>query len=478
VSALAGLAVRELSVEYPATNWTAPIRAVRDVSLSIALGESLALVGESGSGKTTIAMSIARLLPPTARVDGSVHLGDDDVIALRGKRLRRWWSSGIGVVVQDPARALNPTMRIVDQVAERSRARGAGRREAHRQAVVQLARVGLDDPSIANRYPHGLSGGEQQRVLIAIALGASPSLLILDEPTTGLDGATEDAVLGLIDELRRQTETAVLHVTHDLDLARSRCDRVAVLDAGQLVEAGTARSVLTTGRSESTRRLVVAAPSPKSRDDTVTSGTAPILDVRAVTKRFGTTAALDRVSVQIAAGEVVGLVGPSGSGKTTLARIVAGLSQSTDGEVRCRPDRLRMVFQNPAASLNPRHRVRSVLQRALARSDGSRPLQRLVADCRIDPGLLDRRTSQLSGGQQQRVAIARALAADPALLVCDEPVTSLDAPSRAGILDLLVTLQRERRMAMLFVSHDVAAVEHLADRVLHLRDGRLVDAAT
>jgi peptide/nickel transport system ATP-binding protein len=476
VTSPAGLAIDGLTVEYLADGGRA-VRAVTDVSLRIEPGEALALVGESGSGKTSTAMSIARLLPHGAVACGSIHLGGVDVTSLRGDALRRWWTHDIGVVVQDPARALNPTMKVGHQVAERFRALGSSRADARRRAITHLARVGLDEPAILDRYPHALSGGQQQRVLIAITLGSSPSLLILDEPTTGLDRITEAEVLGMVHELRRETDAAVLHVTHDLDLARAQCDRVAVLDDGRLVEAGSAGSVLTAGTHESTRRLVVAKPATRIDNTPDGNGSGAVVDVRGVTKRFGTTTALDEISVQIGGGEVVGLVGPSGSGKTTLARIVAGLTRPTEGEVQRRPATLRMVFQNPAASLNPRRRVRSVLQRAITRSNGSRSLQQLIADCRIDAALLDRRTSRLSGGQQQRVAIARALAADPALLICDEPVTSLDAPSRAGILDLLVELQRAQRMAMLFISHDVAAVEHLADRVLQLRQGRLVDDA-
>jgi peptide/nickel transport system ATP-binding protein len=284
----------------------------------------------------------------------------------------------------------------------------------------------------------------------------------------------------LVRELCGSTGAAVLHVTHDLDLARANCDHVAVLAAGALVEAGSAAAVLDTARHDSTRRLLDARPAAKEDRSTPSSGAhgpAPLVGVRAVTKRFGPVTALSAVSLQIDEGEVVALVGPSGSGKTTLARIVAGLAEPSDGEVRGRPGAVRMIFQNPATSLNPRHRVRAVLARALERSNSARSLQQLIADCGLDPALLDRLPNSLSGGQQQRVAIARAVAGDPALLICDEPVTSLDASARAGILDLLVSLQRERRMAMLFISHDLAAVEHLADRVLQLRDGRLVDSA-
>jgi peptide/nickel transport system ATP-binding protein len=476
VTSPAGLVVDGLTVEYR-TERGPTVRAVDDVSFVIEPGGALALVGESGSGKTSTAMSIARLLPASAAARGSILLGGTDVTRLRGQELRRWWTHDIGVVVQDPARALNPTMRVGHQVAERFRALGATRHEADRRAVSQLARVGLDGPALLERYPYALSGGQQQRVLIAIALAASPSLLILDEPTTGLDSVAAAGVLGLIRELRADTGAAVLHVTHDLDLARGNCDRVAVLHDGTLVEAGSTGSVLSAGAHASTRRLLVAAPSRPTDVAPTGIGSTPVVDVRAVAKRFGSTTALDGVTLQIADGEVLGLVGPSGSGKTTLARIVAGLARPTEGEVRRRPAALRMVFQNPAASLNPRRRVRSVLQRALTRARSSRPLEELIADCRLDPALLDRRTSRLSGGQQQRVAIARALAADPALLICDEPVTSLDAPSRAGILDLLGALQRERGMAMLFISHDLAAVEHLADRIVVLEQGRVVTGA-
>ena len=487
------LEVRGLSVRY-ATDGGRTIDAVSGVSLVIESGEALGLVGASGSGKTTIAMAIARLLPPSAVASGSVLLGGTDVSALRGSALRRWWSREIGVVVQDPGRALNPTMRIGAQVAERFRVLGASRGDARRAATAQLTRVGLDDPAIANRYPYTLSGGQQQRVLIAMALAAAPPLLILDEPTTGLDAGSEDSVLRLVRHLRTEIGAAVLHITHDLALAGSNCDRVAVLHAGALVEVGPTATVFASRAHEPTRHLIDATPSPRhtkaSSPTVVRPAAPPLLDVRDVTKRFADTTAVEHVSLQISEGEVVGLVGPSGSGKTTLARMIAGLTRPSAGEVTLRAtpvadDRgrrpytpqlaVRMVFQHPAASLNPRHRVRRVLERALASSNSTRSLEGLVEDCRLELAWLDRRTNQLSGGQQQRVAIARALAAAPPLLVCDEPVTSLDAPVRAGILDLLAALHREQGMAMLFVSHDLAAVDHLADRVLALRHGRLVD---
>ena len=502
------LTVADLTVAYRSPRSAAAgvvPPAVDGVSFHVDAGETLGLVGESGCGKSTIALAIARSLPPTARVSGRINLGGTDVATLAGASLRQWWRSDFAMVYQEPQSALNPTMRVGAQIAEVLRVKGLDRQAADREAISLLERVAMADPAaIARRYPHQISGGQQQRVVIAMALAIRPQLLVLDEPTTGLDATVEREILQLIADLRAELSAAVLFITHDLGLVERMCERVAVLQAGQIKEHGPVANVLVAPTHEYTRELLACAipPGRTKHNDAVlraavpeiehvpTAAGSPLLEVSNVVKHYGAVVASDGVRLRIDAGQVVGLVGESGSGKTTLGRIITGLTVPDEGEIRLRGEviatdlarrrsavrrSIQMVFQSPDSTLNPRHRVRDVLKRALLKLGGSRTVEQLAASCRLDAQQLGQLTSTLSGGQKQRVAIARAIAGDAALVVCDEPVSALDVSVQATILRLLVELQEHRDVALLFVSHDLAVVRYLSDRIAVMYAGRIVE---
>lgn len=554
-----GLVVDGLSVAYDSA------QVLYDVSFTVAPGEILGLVGESGCGKSTLAYALARHLAPGGRVlGGGVRLDGTDVLGLSGRRLRQWRASRLAFVHQDAAGSLDPTMRIGRQLAEVLRGRGLSRRERAERAVELLRTVRLPDPErLVRRYPHQLSGGQQQRVVIAAALAVQPRLLILDEPTTGLDASVEHEVLGLLKELRGRLNAAVVFVSHDLGLVGRMCDRVGVLYAGRLVETGRVGEVLAAPAHPYTAGLLAAVPvlgvtrhkrplrpvpgrlplpgetttgcafAPRCAlaedacraaepaldaeampDRTVrclhpgeatvgadtTAGSerpvqtpaAALVEVRGLVRKFGHTVAVDHVDLTLREGEVLGLVGESGSGKTTLARAVAGLAADGEGTLRLRGEplparvarrdprlrpRIQMIFQNPDASLNPSHTVRTVLQRSLATlKDPSSPsLDALLDRTRIDTDLLDRRPSHLSGGQKQRVSIARSFAGRPDLVICDEPVSALDVSVQAAVLEVLADQRDRTGTSYLFISHDLAVVGHLADRIAVMYRGVIVE---
>ncbi|MDR2564733.1 MAG: ABC transporter ATP-binding protein [Bifidobacteriaceae bacterium] len=480
------LNVRSLSIEY--TTPSGPVRALDNVTFTVERGEFYGLVGESGSGKSSAALALVRYLPLSGRVaSGSVRLGQTDVLALEGDDLRDYRGQKVAMVYQEPVRSLNPTMRIGLQIAEAFSIRQGGSPTARREPSVHslLDRVGFaDPPAIARRYPHELSGGQAQRVVIAMALAARPDLLILDEPTTGLDVQIEAQVLELIEELRAELDAAVVLISHNLPLVAHRCDRVGVLKNGELVEEGEARQVLSYPQHPYTRELIEALPDidrPKpSAPPAPNPGDAPVvLQARQVRKHYGRTAAVDGVDLEIRRGEVLALVGESGSGKTTLGRAIArladheGVIQVDAPAGQARP--VQIVFQNPDASLNPRRTVRRILRRSIRLLGGETSVESLLERVQLSPNLADRLPSALSGGQKQRVAIARAFAGPTTLVVCDEPVSSLDVSVQAQIIRLLRELQATTGVSYLFISHDLAVVRALADRIAVMRNGRIVE---
>lgn len=482
--------VQGLTVTYP--HQQRP--AVRGLSFRIAPGESYGLVGESGSGKTTAAMSLTRFLPPRTDIRADrLMVAGTDVLGLNTAELQRFRADALAVVYQEPGLALNPTMRVGRQVAEVYRIRGADRHAAWDAAVAALDRVRLPDPAeTALRYPHELSGGQQQRVVIGMALAAEPRLLILDEPTTGLDSQVETEIMSLLGRLRAEAGFASLLISHNLPLVAAHCARLGVVKDGLLVEEGPADAIFTRPEHPYTRELVHSAPmratarrAPHDRpDDSDGAAARAVLTVRHVRKQYGHHVVLDDLSFTIGRGETVGIVGASGSGKTTLGRAIAGLTRvdaggiDVVGQPHGRPHRypaVQMVFQNPDASLNPRRTVRQVLTRALALLHGTQTVEELAAATGLNGRLLDRVPSQLSGGQKQRVAIARAFAGAVPLIILDEPTSALDATTQKIILDLLERLQRRTGVAYLFISHDLAVVRYLAHRVGVLHGGTLVE---
>ncbi|MGC0363862.1 peptide/nickel transport system ATP-binding protein [Rhodococcus sp. 27YEA15] len=478
------LSVRSLTVEYTTTRGTRT--AVDDLSFTIARGEAYGLVGESGSGKSTAAAALVRHLADSAVVrSGEIDLSGTDVLALEPEPLRQYRSQRVSTVYQEPGRALNPTMRVGVQIAEALAVGARGRIPATGSPEVLdlLDRVGLPSPDLlGQRYPHQLSGGQAQRVVIAMALAVQPELLILDEPTTGLDVQVEASILGLVNELRSELDAAVLLISHNLPLVGAHCDRVGVLRNGVLVEEGVAGEVLTRPRHEYTRTLVEALPdidAPKPQW-LVREDSPVVVSVRGLRKTYGNAVAVAGVDLDIRQGEVVAVVGESGSGKTTLGRAIAGLTDHHGVVDVFAPSSHRhpvqVVFQSPDATLNPRRSARRILARAIRLLGGESTVEELADRVGLEPELLDRLPGELSGGQKQRVAIARAFAGPSSLVVCDEPVSALDVSVQARILALLRELQVTSGVSYLFISHDLAVVRALADRVVVMRSGVVLES--
>jgi peptide/nickel transport system ATP-binding protein len=559
-------------------------RVVRDVSFHVAKGESFGLVGESGCGKSTIALAIVRYLARNGRVsDGSIQIGGRDVLGLNPSQLRELRARTVSMVYQEPGRALNPSILVGRQVAEVYEIAGADRKTAMTRAREILTKVRISDPQgVMGRYPHQLSGGMLQRVVIAMALAAEPALLILDEPTTALDATVEAEVLDLIRGLRQEFDTSLLFISHNLAVIAQMCDRVGVLYAGELVEEGPALDVFRQPRhpytvgllrsiprrdgapaspATGTRAPLATIPGSLPAPGSVVSGcvfadrcglaeercrteappmyeigggrgsrchfheraqsvpvgasaeasgapartpdgaAGPLLKVANASKTFvlqgQAVRGLYGVDLAIATGETVGLVGESGSGKTTLARVIMGLTAPDDGSsvalaghalAPLAPKReaadqkaLQIVFQNPDSALNRRHSVKRLISRSLSKLGGysgdklQARLLSLVKSVRLPERYLPMKPSQLSGGLKQRVAIARAFAGDPRIVVCDEPTSALDVSVQAAILNLLTDLQHREGVAYLFISHDLGVVRYLADRIVVLYLGRVME---
>ncbi|WP_341358539.1 ABC transporter ATP-binding protein [Georgenia sp. M64] len=503
------LAVRDLAVTYRSGRTSTA--AVRGVSFDVRPGEVVAVVGESGSGKTTTAQAVIGLLGAGAHVDaGSIAVGGADVSGWTPRQLRAVRGARIGLVPQDPHNSLNPVRTIGDNLAEVLRIHRAGPRAAVRARVVELlARVGIPEPERrARQYPHELSGGMKQRVLIAGAIALGPDLVIADEPTSALDVTVQRRILDLLDDLRAELGSAVLLVTHDLAVAAERADRILVMKDGRIVEEGATEALLAAPAHPYTRTLLADAPSltepaPRATARLVETAreTDRAIEVRGLVQEFGhgrgpRFRAVDDVSFSVVRGTTHALVGESGSGKTTTARAVVGLRRPTAGSVvvegaevtGLRGEALRrfrrgtqLVYQNPFSSLDPRQSVTEIVAEPLRnhgrtdRRDRRRRAAEALEQVALPATLAARRPAELSGGQRQRVAIARALVLEPAVLVLDEAVSALDVTVQAQILDLLDRLQQDLGLTYLFISHDLAVVRQIADTVSVMRDGRVVE---
>ncbi|MFI2211400.1 dipeptide ABC transporter ATP-binding protein [Streptomyces sp. NPDC020141] len=503
----AALAVRGLTVAFGRGRLRRTV--VHDVSLTLAPGECLALVGESGSGKSVTARALVGLAGPGASVGaGELWVDGREATGYRERDWRAVRGRVVGLVSQDALSALDPLRRVGAEVAEPLLAHGLARRaELPGKVSGLLADAGVPEPGVrARQYPHQLSGGLRQRALIASATAAGPRVLIADEPTTALDVTVQAQVLGLLRRLR-DSGTALLLISHDLAVVAQLADRIAVMTDGRIVESGPAARVLTAPEHPYTRALIASVP----RLDAPAVGPAvggrrgertvpPLLSAEGLVKRYRSPGGSERAAVAgvgfaVGPGETLGVVGESGSGKSTLARLAMGLLTPDEGEVlldggpwSALDERLRrplrrdvqLVHQDPLASFDPRFTVRRVLGEALTVAGTPRRARRersaeLLEQVGLGPELLERRPDRLSGGQRQRVAIARALATSPRLLVCDEPVSALDVTVQAQVLALLAALRAELGLAMLFISHDLAVVRQVSDRVLVMHDGRAVE---
>jgi peptide/nickel transport system ATP-binding protein len=548
------------------------VDAVRNVSLTVQPGEAYGLVGESGCGKSTLAMAVLRYLPKNGLLtSGHVLFEGRDLFTMTGSELRRIRGHRIAMVYQNPGSALNPTIRVGEQVAEVFRHhRALPHQPAAEAALEMLRKVRISEPArVAALYPYQLSGGMQQRVVIAMALASDPALLVLDEPTTALDATVQADILDLFQDLRGELKAAILFISHNLAVVQQVCDRIGVMYAGELIEQGTVGEVFQRPRHPYTaalfdcipdfgvrkqdRRLAgiaggvpdladlgtgclyeprcpisrtlcrvehpdllragtrqlsrcffhtetpipgSAAPTASPAPETAQSQRLPLLSLNKVSRRFGRAHILNDIDLEIAPGETFGLVGESGSGKSTLAKVIAGLVPPSTGTVALNNERVagtasrrtrrqrravQMVFQTPDATLNPRKRIVSILGRAvrvLAGLTGRRKRDRsaaLLADVQLPSQMLTATPDRLSGGQRQRVAIARAFAGDPKLVILDEPTSALDVSVQASILNLLLDLQRESEAAYLFISHDLAVVRYLSDRIGVMYLGELVE---
>ncbi|MEV0042269.1 ABC transporter ATP-binding protein [Nocardia rhamnosiphila] len=497
------LQVEDLVVEYRTA--AASTTAVDGISLTIGTGETVAVVGESGSGKSSLAHAVIGLLSGAGAVTaGSVTFAGERLDRLPARGWRRIRGAQIGLVPQDPAVSLNPVLRIGDQVAETLRIHGrADRRTAAAEAIRILTEAGIDRPALrARQFPQDLSGGQRQRVLIGIALACGPRLVIADEPTSALDVTVQRRILDHLAGRTAESGTAVLLITHDLGVAADRADRIVVMRHGRIVESGTAAEVFTEPRHEYTRRLLAAASGTgRTRRPARAPAATPLLSARGLHKSFrvarGTTlAAVTDVSLTVDRGETLAIVGESGSGKSTTARIIARLEQPDRGTVefdgtdigglrgarlRAWRRRVQIVYQNPYASLNPKLTVGAIIAEPLrAFGVGDRPTRgdrvaELLDQVALPVSAAHRRPAELSGGQRQRVAIARALALRPDLVILDEPVSALDVSVQEQILGLLDALQTELSLSYLFVSHDLAVVRGMSDRVAVMREGRIVE---
>ena len=528
------LRITQLDVTFVMPQGVVP--AVQDVSITVRRGECLGVVGESGAGKSQLFLAALGLLPPTARVSGSAELAGEPLIGLSERELDRIRGARIGLVFQDPMTSLTPHMRIGEQVAEPIvRHCGTSWHEARRQALALLERVHV--PQAARRmrqYPHELSGGMRQRVMIAIALACGPQLLIADEPTTALDVTIQAQILALLAQLKRESGMAMVLITHDFGAVAGVADRIAVMQAGRIVELDTAAAVLKSPRNAYTRDLLekvprlelaresVAAtmsvsgqasdpgPGPgRGRDSDASAARDVALGISSLAVEYSSRGAwrggnrllpaLHDVSFELHPGEALGVVGESGSGKSTLVRAALQLIRPSAGRVtwlgqslsalparelkHLRRD-LQIVFQDPLASLDPRMRIGRIVSEplevhepGLGRAARERQVEEMLVRVGLSRELTSRYPHELSGGQCQRVGIARAMIVKPRLLVCDEPVSALDVSVQAQVLDLLVSLKAEHGISILFVSHNLAVVRRLCDRVLVLYRGRMMELA-
>ncbi len=502
------LSVENLSVALP----TGGDRkyAVHDISFTLSPNEILCIVGESGSGKSVSANAIMGLLPEALRPkSGRIMFNGTDLLQQREEALLRLRGKDVAMIFQEPMSALNPVMQVGEQIAEVMAVHNAYEGPARKVRVLELMHlVGLPDPTAMQfAYPFRLSGGQRQRVMIAMALALEPKILIADEPTTALDVTTQAQILRLIKDIQRSMQMAVMFITHDFGVVADLADRVLVMEKGRLVESGSAVDVLNQPKHPYTQRLIASVPHGQARpsDAMPSASAAPVLKVRNLHKTYITARglfvkrrvvhAINDVSFQIARGQTLGIVGESGSGKSSVGRCLLKLQSIDSGEIlfhgqniaplsasEFRPLRhkIQMVFQDPYASLNPRHTVGRILTdgpvaNGVSLDQASLRARELLNLVELDPSAFDRYPHAFSGGQRQRIGIARALALNPELLVADEAVSALDVSVQAQVLKLLRDIQIRLQLSMIFITHDLRVASQICDQIVVMHQGRIVE---
>jgi peptide/nickel transport system ATP-binding protein len=496
--------IRNLEVTFATDGGDIP--AVDDVSLTVDSGEVVAIVGESGSGKSVTAKSIIGLLPETAVTRGVILLNGRDVVGLTGEKLRATRGLDAAMVFQEPSTSLNPVYTVGWQLAEGLRAHGKySRRQARAKAIEYLGKVGIPEPEKRiDHYPHQFSGGQKQRVVIAMALALDPELIIADEPTTALDVTVQADILDLLRRCRDEFGTAIILITHNMGVVADLADRVVVMYEGKVVEQATATTLFGSPQHPYTQKLLAAVPRiDTTRERTPVAVAPPVVQATDLVieypGRFGRGGfrAVNRVSFSIAPGEVLGLVGESGSGKTTIGRAIGGLTKISGGSLQVlghemltvrergfKPvrEQIGFVFQDPASSFNPLLTIAQCVAEPLivhgraGDATAARPrVDELLEAVQLPRAFGDRYPHELSGGQRQRASLARALALEPTLLIADEPTSALDVSVQARVLELFAELQSQFGFAALFISHDLAVVDTVSDRIAVLYRGELVE---
>ena len=499
---MALLNVDNLSVSFVTRNGTN--KAVDNVSFSVEERQITAIIGESGSGKSVSCYAMLGLVPsPPGRIDGgTAHFQGQDLLALSEDELRAIRGRDIAMIFQDPMTCLNPFMKIGEQLIEPlTLHKGLAKGPAREKAMALLDEVGIRDPQAAmNAFPHEFSGGMRQRVMIAMALINEPKLLIADEPTTALDVTIQAQILKLIAELQTKRDIGVLFISHDLAVVSDIADQIVVMEKGKVVESGEPKAIFDNPQHPYTQKLLAAIPSGQKAADTVAPD--PLIRIENLRTWFTPTAgaepvkAVDDVSLEIHRGEVLGLVGESGSGKSTLGRSILRLVPITDGQIHFEDTelsslegrtlkqfrhRMQMIFQDPYASLNPRMTVYDTLAEPLLlhglvnKAGLDQAIRELMDNVGLARAFVRKYPHEFSGGQRQRIAIGRALATRPEFIVADEPVSALDVTIQAQILDLLAELTKEYGLTMLFISHDLAVIRQIADRIAVMYHGKLVE---
>ncbi|WP_226554338.1 ABC transporter ATP-binding protein [Celeribacter naphthalenivorans] len=494
------LEVRDLSVRFHTAHGI--VHAVNGISWHLDRGETLAILGESGSGKSVSASAIMNLIdmPPGEITSGEILFDGMDLLKASEEDRRRLNGKRISMIFQDPLGHLNPVYPVGWQIAETAMAHGRSKTEAYERALQLMERVGIPNAKESmGKYPHEFSGGQRQRLMIAMALVLKPDILIADEPTTALDVTVQAEVLSLLEELQEETGMGLLLITHDLGVVAEAADRAVVMEGGRIVESGTPRALYHNAQHPYTRKLLAAAPG-KGAMRVHEQGKTPILKVRGLKKTYGAFDALKGAEFDLHAGETLAVVGESGSGKSTIARLMLRLEEASGGTVMWKGEdiltkspkemgklrrQLQMVFQDPTQSLNPHMSVYDIISEAwvihpdiLPKAKWRARVEELLEQVGLQADHALRYPHQFSGGQRQRIAIARALALEPDLIICDEAVSALDVSIQAQVIALLGELRDRLGIAFIFIAHDLPVVRDFADRVLVMKRGEIVEQGT